>query len=239
MKWIFMMILIHHMFGMATLHLRLNQTTNAMKVTEKYNVISIESDQTYDWLLNKHYAKRIPSISYAFGLYCDKILVGILTIGKPASPSLCDGVCGKEYSQYVYELNRLCVNDNLEKNSLSFFVGKCLKLIPNDMILVSYADTLMNHNGYIYQATNWIYTGATKERTDIGFEDGTHSRHYSKDIDYSIRKFRSSKHRYIFFVGKLKKQFKSCLKYAVLPYPKGENKKYDASYQPQIQINLF
>ena len=210
-----------------------------MSITKVYSVLSIESQQTYDWLLNKHYAKRIPSISYAFGLFKEKILVGVLTIGKPASPSLCDGVCGKEYSQYVYELNRLCVNDNLEKNVLSYFVSKSLNLINENIILVSYADTLMNHNGYIYQATNWIYTGATKERTDIGFEDGTHSRHYSKDIDYSIRKFRSSKHRYIYFIGKLKKTFKSNLNYKIEPYPKGENKKYDSSYNPQVQLNLF
>lgn len=210
-----------------------------MSITKVYSVISIDSQQTYDWLLYKHYAKRIPSISFAFGLYKDKILVGVLTIGKPASPSLCDGVCGKEFSQYVFELNRLCVNDNLEKNVLSFFVGKCLNLIKEDIILVSYADTLMNHNGYIYQATNWIYTGATKERTDIGFEDGTHSRHYSKDIDYSIRKFRSSKHRYIYFIGKMKKTFRLNLNYKIESYPKGENKKYDSSYNPQVQLNLF
>jgi hypothetical protein len=219
--------------------IRLNQITNAMSITEKYKVFSIESQMTYDWLLHKHYAKRIPSISYAFGLYDQNILVGVMTIGKPASPSLCDGVCGKEFNQYVYELNRLCINDDLEKNVLSFFVGKCLKSIPDNLILVSYADTLMNHHGYIYQATNWIYTGATKERTDIGFEDGTHSRHYSKNIDYSIRKFRSSKHRYVFFIGKMKKIFRKNLKYKIENYPKGENKKYDSSYQPQVQINLF
>ena len=210
-----------------------------MSIIEKYYVLSIESNMTYDWLLNKHYAKRIPSISFSFGLYSNNILIGVLTIGKPASPSLCDGVCGKEFSQYVYELNRLCVNDNLEKNVLSFFVAKCLKLIPDNMILVSYADTLMNHHGYIYQATNWIYTGATKERTDIGFEDGSHSRHYSKEIDYSIRKFRSSKHRYVYFLGKKRKIFKKNLKYKIESYPKGKNDKYDSSYKPQVQINLF
>ena len=210
-----------------------------MSITEKYKVLSIESSQTYDWLLHKHYAKRIPSISFAFGLYEDQILKGVLTIGKPASPSLCDGICGKDFSKYVYELNRLCVDDNLEKNTLSFFVGKCLKLIPDNMILVSYADTIMNHHGYIYQATNWIYTGSTKERTDIGFEDGSHSRHYSKEIDYSIRKFRSSKHRYVFFIGNQRKNFKKNLNYSIEPYPKGENKKYDSSYNPEVQLTLF
>jgi hypothetical protein len=206
---------------------------------DKYKVISINSYLCYDWLLYKHYAKRIPSISYSFGLYNDNLLVGILTIGKPASPQLCDGICGKEYSNYVYELNRLCINEGLEKNVLSYFVSKCLKLINKDMILVSYADTKMSHNGYIYQATNWIYTGATKERTDIGFEDGTHSRHYDKNIDYSIRKHRSSKHRYVYFIGKLKKQFIKNLNYKICKYPKGENKYYDASYNPIIQTILF
>jgi hypothetical protein len=179
------------------------------------------------------------SISYSFGLFLDDILVGIMTIGKPASPSLCNGVCGAENSKYVYELNRLCINDNLDKNTLSFFVSKSLKLIKEDLILVSYADTQMNHNGYIYQATNWFYTGKTIERTDIGSEDGTHSRHYSKTQDYSIRKHRSSKHRYIYFLGQMKNTFKKCLNYEILPYPKGENKRYDSSYCPTIQKVLF
>lgn len=209
-------------------------------IKEKYHIQSIESEQTYEWLLKKHYAKRIPSISYAFGLYTDKILVGILTIGKPASPSLCDGICGKEFSKYVYELNRLCVNEGLEKNVLSYFVSKCLKMINDNMIIVSYADTKMNHHGYIYQATNWIYTGLTKERTDIGNEDNSHSRHYDKNIDKSInRKFRSSKHRYVFFIGRLKKNFKKNLKYSIESYPKGLNSKYDSNYKTTIQINLF
>lgn len=210
-----------------------------MAIPEKYNVMPIKSEQTYDWLLHKHYAKRIPSISFAFGLYQSEVLKGVLTIGKPASPSLCDGICGKEYSLYVYELNRLCVEDNLEKNTLSYFVANSLKLIKQNLIIVSYADSLWNHNGYIYQATNWIYTGATKERTDIGFEDGTHSRHYDKNTDYSIRKFRSSKHRYVYFIGNLKKEFKKNLKYKIENYPKGENKKYDSSYKPEVQLNLF
>jgi hypothetical protein len=210
-----------------------------MAIKDKYSVKSIDNYITHDWILNKHYAKRIPSISYAFGLYDGIILTGIMTIGKPASPSLCDGICGKENSKYVYELNRLCVNEGLEKNTLSFFVSQCLKMIKENMILVSYADAGMNHHGYIYQATNWIYTGASKERTDIGIEDGSHSRHYDKNIDYSIRKFRSSKHRYIFFIGKLKKQFSKSLNYKIKEYPKGDNKKYDASYNPIFQIELF
>lgn len=210
-------------------------------VKEYYKVKSIKKELCKEWLLYKHYAKRIPSISYAFGLFDSEMMQGILTVGKPASNALCIGVCGKHNSKYVYELNRLCVNDGLKKNVLSYFVSQSLKML-NNIILVSYADTSQNHNGYIYQATNWIYTGATKERTDIGSEDNKHSRHYDKNIDYKKnRKFRSSKHRYIFFIGskKQKKQWIKELNYKKQPYPKGENTNYDTSYKTTTQTELF
>ena len=55
-----------------------------MSIKSKYKVKSIQKYLCKEWLLHKHYAKRIPSISYAFGLF-DTDLIGILTIGKPAS----------------------------------------------------------------------------------------------------------------------------------------------------------
>jgi len=61
-----------------------------------YIVKSIKSELCKDWLLNKHYAKRLCSISFSFGLFDNKILIGILTIGKPASNPLCVGVCGEK-----------------------------------------------------------------------------------------------------------------------------------------------
>ena len=207
-----------------------------------YKITSIKSFETYEWLLYKHYAKRIPSISYAFGLYFNSELIGICTFGVPASPSLCIGVCGEKYRNNVLELNRLCVNDHNIKNLTSYFVSNCLKMLPNNKIIVSYADTSHNHHGYIYQATNFLYTGKTKERTDIGFEDGSHSRHYNKNLDYKLyRKKRSSKHRYIIFTGtkKQKKFLKKQLKYKILKYPKGKNKRYDASYKPCVQLSLL
>ena len=210
-----------------------------MSIKDKYFVRSIDSNKTHEWLLKKHYAKRLCSISYSFGLFdIENTLVGICTFGSPPSRSLCIGVCGVEYASKVYELNRLCVNDGLEKNVLSYFVSNSLKSLPNDLIIVSYADTSQGHHGYIYQATNWIYTGATKERTDIGTDENKHSRHYDKNTDKSVnRKFRSSKHRYIYITGN--KNLKSKLKYKEQPYPKGENSRYNSSYKPTLQGELF
>jgi len=208
----------------------------------------ISPSETHEWLLMKHYAKRIPCITDAFGLYHKGVLVGVCTFGIPASRQLCVGVCGEEYADSVRELNRLCIDDEareLKKNVASYFVGACLRRIrkPNEtVIVVSYADTEMGHIGKVYQATNFLFTGTTKERTDISTGEGKHSRHYDKTIDYSLnRKKRSAKHRYVFFAGHGKnlKECSKSLKYPILPYPLGETKRYDASYRVETQLSLF
>ena len=47
-----------------------------------------------DFLLPRHYSGRVPSISYADGLYDERGLMAVCTFGSPASPSLCKGVAG-------------------------------------------------------------------------------------------------------------------------------------------------
>ena len=211
----------------------------------------ISVDEARPWILGKHYAKRMPCITDCYGAFVDRNIVGVCSFGIPASPNLCVGVCGDEYKDKVLELNRLCVDDDSDI-SRSAFVATCLKRLsqlyttgkckPNGRIIVSYADTAQGHIGKIYQATNWLYTGCTKERTDIGGDDNKHSRHYDKGCDYSLnRKLRSAKHRYVYFVGHRwwKKQALSKLKYEVIPYPKGETKRYDASTKIERQVALF
>tara|TARA_R100000315_G_scaffold61876_1_gene41448 strand:- start:1033 stop:1656 length:624 start_codon:yes stop_codon:yes gene_type:complete len=207
-----------------------------MKQTLK--VLPIKPSETYNWYLKKHYAKRIPQILYAFGLYKKNILIGVISYGKPPSPHLCEGVCGKQNSEYVLELNRLCLLEN-KKNFASFLISHSLKLLPKPKIIVSFSDTAMNHTGYVYQASNFFYTGATVERTDVD-TGSKHARH-CKNLDASKRKFRSSKHRYIFFSGnkKQKKFFLNCLNYPIHPYPKNDNKNYDATAKIETQLILF
>ena len=191
-------------------------------------MIKISYKEAISFLLPRHYSGRKPSITYAFGYYEENLLKAVCTFGKPASNSLCIGVCGKEYSANVYELNRLCVDGEI-KIQLSEFVSFCLRELKKyNLIIVSYADKQMNHNGYIYQATNFLYTGATKSRTDKYVEGGKHSRHYDNEKQNGLRKFRSSKHRYIYFScdKKHKKIFKKELRYKIENYPKEENKKY-------------
>lgn len=180
------------------------------------------------WCKEYHYAHRVPSISHAFGWVENGELHAVLTIGKPASPFLCRGIAGNENASKVFELNRICAKESLSI-PLSQFVSMCLKNLPDDLIIVSYADRGQNHNGTIYQATNFLYTGATKERTDIAC-DG-HSRHYEKADSYPNRVHRSSKHRYVTFTGKkLKKLGPNILNYPISPYPKETSQRYDIDW---------
>lgn len=184
-------------------------------------VSRISYEETKDLILNVHYAKRMPSISYAFGLFENGSMTGIVTYGSPASPFLCKGVCGPSYKDLVIELNRLVLINN-KKNEASFLVGTSLKMLPKYKIVVSYADTKQGHIGYVYQATNWIFTGTTKPRTDMAGAEGSHSRH--SDNNPLNRVDRSPKHRYLYFLGskKEKREAKKCLRYIPQPYPKNK-----------------
>ena len=200
----------------------------------------LSAKEAWDFLKPRHYAGRKPQISKAFGWEISGELVAVCTFGKPASPSLCRGICGEENSKYVYELNRLCRIEELQE-PLSAFVSACLRrLRAENWIIVSFSDTGMHHNGYIYQACNFLYTGCTKERTDKYTENGKHARHYDNDKQGKYRVVRTAKHRYVYFATHskaLKKKWKNALNYPIQPYPKGENQNYIlGEYQKQILI---
>lgn len=192
------------------------------------NVVEISSDTAWDFLQFRHYAGRRPQIMVAFGWYINTKLVAVCTFGKPASNFVCESICGAEHRKSVYELNRLCRIDEL-KEQLSQFVGACLReLKKKDWIIVSYSDEGMSHNGYIYQACNFIYTGRTEERSDRCCLEGNHPRHQTHS-DTKYRIVRTPKHRYIYFATnskKLRKIWNKALRFKVEDYPKGENKNY-------------
>lgn len=196
--------------------------------SEKY-VRRITYDEAKPFILNIHYARRIPCVQYAFGMFENGELIGVVTYGMPASPSLCKGIAGEKNKNRVLELNRLVFLPEFNgQNRASYLVGQSLKMLPHYTFVVSYADWGgWHHVGYVYQATNWLYTGMTKARTDKYSESG-HSRHY--EPNETRRQIRTAKHRYIYLVGsrKEKKIMRNELNYAILPkYPKGDSRHYD------------
>lgn len=212
----------------------------------------ITAKEAEPWLLNKHYAKRLCPISYAFGAYIGGALVGIVTYGTPASSSLRIGVCGKAWADKVLELNRLCCEN--DRNIASQLVGRSLRLLPKPSVVVSYADTAQGHVGYVYQATNFIYTGLSAKRTDWKVKGKEHlhgatiadeSRGQENRAQWMRQKYgddfyleaRPRKHRYIYPCGSKaqRRQILDALRYKVESYPKGESRRYNASATIETQ----
>lgn len=195
-------------------------------------VRKITYEEAKPFILGIHYARRMPCVQYAFGLFdsgifeSDDRLIGVVTYGQPASPYLCTGIAGEENKHKVLELNRLVILPNSPKNSASYLVSHSLKMLPKGLFIVSYADSAWGHVGYVYQATNWLYTGMTKERTDIYSESG-HARHHGENKNK--RQFRSAKYRYVYLTGNKKEQMKQ-LNYPIIQeYPKGDSIRYNVS----------
>lgn len=189
------------------------------------------------FILDIHYARRWPSISYAFGLFKRSELIGIVTYGTPPSAPLRRGIAGDSYKADILELNRLCLKHN-EKNEASMLIAGSLKQLPKGKIIISFADTSQGHQGVVYQAANFIYCGLSAKRTDWKIRGkehlhgqtvadefrGTANRAEAMRMKYGDDFYlepRPRKHRYIYIVGSksYKRQVLKELKYAILPYP--------------------
>ena len=190
------------------------------------------------FILDIHYAKRWPSISYAYGLFESGELIGVATYGTPASAPLRRGIAGDENMGDVLELNRLCLMYN-RKNEASKLVGASLKLLPKNKIVVSYADTSQGHLGVVYQATNFLYCGLSAKRTDWKLKGKEHLHGQTVADEFRGQPHRAAlmrekygddfylsprprKHRYVYIVGtkKYRKRVTKLLRYPIECYPK-------------------
>lgn len=199
-----------------------------------YEVKKIERNDCEDFILKIHYAKRWPSISYAYGLFEQKELVGVVTYGTPSSAPLRRGVAGEHNRNRVLELNRLVLKNN-KKNEASFLVAKSLRLLPKGKIIISYADTSQDHIGVVYQACNFKYYGLSAKRTDWKVRGMEHLHGQTIADEFRGKENRSRlmrekygddfylqdrprKHRYIYVTGN-KFLYREIL-YKEEPYPK-------------------
>jgi hypothetical protein len=201
----------------------------------------ISSEVCEEWVIKKHYAHRKPRIQFAFGVFVDGLLEGVVSYGYPATPFIARGICGLEYEKNVLELNRLVVNSGVPRNTTSYLVSHSIRMLPKDVkIVISYADDSIGHIGYIYQATNFIYTGKTIDMKEWKLKgENLHSQNVCKKIELEKRQkdsrfeqtYRPKKHRYIFFRGNTKEKEKmmSKLKYDKQPYPKELGRKYQTT----------
>lgn len=205
-----------------------------------YEIKPIHRKDCEHFILKIHYARRWTSISFAYGLFRNNDLVGVVTYGTPASAPLRSGIAGNDFADSILELNRLCLLNNL-KNEASMLVSASLKMLPRNRIVISFADTDQNHRGVVYQACNFTYHGLSAKRTDWKVKGMEHLHGQTvadefrgqKDRAFLMRqkygsdfylKPRSRKHRYIYLIGdkKWKSIARKSLRYNQESYPKNE-----------------
>lgn len=205
---------------------------------KNYLVKQILRIECSKYILDIHYAKRWPSISYAFGLFKDGELCGVITYGTPASSTLRRGIAGDRYISDILELNRLCLLNNL-KNEASYLIGNSIKLLPKNKIIISFADASKGHSGIVYQAANFTYHGLSAKRTDwaVKGKEGLHGQTIADEFrgvknrakamrdkygDDFYLKPRPRKHKYIYITGSkgYKKEVKRNIRYKEEAYIK-------------------
>jgi hypothetical protein len=127
-------------------------------------------------------------------------------------------------------------------------------MLPKPSLVVSYADTAQGHVGYVYQATNFVYTGLSAKRTDWKIKGREHlhgatvadeSRGQENRAEWMRGKYgddfyledRPRKHRYVYPCGNKRQRaaMLTALRYDVKPYPKGESSRYDVGEPITVQ----
>lgn len=160
-----------------------------MTIPERFWVAPIKYRVAMNIVTTRHYAKRTAPCSIALGLFDHKDndrLVGVITYGKSASTTLRTGLCGPDEADDVIELTRLWVEDGTPRNTESYFIRQSLRWVK-DKIIVSFADSsitsddgkVVQHRGYVYQASNFLYCGLSQKFTDPKHVDFPNQHHTS------------------------------------------------------------
>lgn len=97
-----------------------------------------------------------------FGLFKNDVLLGVAVYGHPMNPKSWPKITTTNPSKCI-ELNRLWLDDELGKNSESWFLGKTFDLLRQEgvSLIQSFADGRLGV-GTIYQATNFGFYGSHK-----------------------------------------------------------------------------
>lgn len=72
---------------------------------------------------------------------------------------------GCEYAKVV-GLSRMAISPEVPKNGASYLLAQSIRMLRDKgyHVAITYADGLEGHDGHVYRASNWIYTGATRSR---------------------------------------------------------------------------
>lgn len=212
-------------------------------------VIPVTKELCTEFILKKHYSHKMPIFWKGFALLEDNFVNGVCLFGQPSPPL--QKYAFKDRNFRLYELVRLVIQTET-KNAASFLIGNALRMLePKPCAVVSFADSEQNHCGFVYQATNWLYTGATISHDHLYLVDGkrihpmtlresgiTKPKEWSRENNIqTVKPF--PKHRYFYLIGNKnqKKDMLSKLTYPIIKeYPKIDPKRYDDGEKILVKV---
>jgi hypothetical protein len=202
------------------------------------NVGPVSMKDTLEFCSRYHYTERAGHAMWRWGLWCGPVLYGVICYNWP-SPVAGAAVFGSEYKQNVLHIGRLALPDSAPRNSESRLIGQSLRQLedehPEVWAVLTYAATDEGHIGYVYQATNAIYTGVGGDGVVYKDQRGQHRSPRSTIAGSAARITKKDartrgwtvceagpKHRYVYILGNKtqRRQRLQMLKYPILPYPK-------------------
>lgn len=178
---------------------------------QNYTVKIIPRSVAKSFIIENHYSQTYPAGCVNLGAYQGHDLIGVIVYGMSCQAKMASSVVPILGQWDYYELQRLYVKDCTRTDFESWFIGKSINWLkenkPDIVMLVSFADPWYGHNGTVYQATNWIFTGANNGANVYIDKDGKviHARTIAKgkvDKDKLREEWRPGKFRYVKFLKK-------------------------------------
>ena len=176
-----------------------------------------------------HYSRTMPAGKLVkIGAWEDGQYIGCVLFGLGATPQL-----PKSYGLAMTEcceLTRVALGEHA--SPVTQIVAIAIRMLrafcPGIRLIVSFADMRQGHLGAIYQAGNWIYTGAARLDTwiihgkrvhprTVVARYGSRSQSTVRQADPSAEKVWGEKHRYLY---PLDKAMRSQIEPLRQPYPK-------------------
>lgn len=180
-----------------------------------------------------HYSGHGTNQHWRYGLWHDMTLWGIAGFNLPTW-QVQTMVFGGEHKEHVAHLSRLALAEHAPLNSESRLLSGALTALHHDhpefWAVLTYADQLQDHIGWVYQATNAYYTGESAVFPRYVMPDGQVRGAYSGTYlgpDEARRRGWEvidglPKHRYLYLLGSKthRKHLRAMLRLPILPYPK-------------------
>lgn len=184
-----------------------------------------------------HYTGWHGNTPWRWGLWHGVILYGVVSYNLPTM-SVCESIFGKEHWSHVWHMSRLALAEIAPHNSESRLIGQSLRAIereyPHVWAVLSYAAQDQGHIGYVYQATNALYTGTGGDVRYYVDTDGNRRSTYIDGHGISAQEAAARgwevhkslpKHRYIYILGNKheRRARRELLRLDEYPYPKPDN----------------